>query len=409
MKLFLINSYVCLCVDCDTECFLKDLKREKVTARNVRKNDEGVISFSVNLYDYQKLVNSNFVKDKNVKVIKFSGVINILEFVKRNVYYCIGIGIFVVLLLYLSSFLWKISYVGNYRITSYQLDSFLQSKNVMTGISKKKISCKLIERKIREKYDCITWVSAEIIGTNLIIHIKENMDFYNNKKNNANSDETKNYCDIVSKSNSVIESIIVRNGIPMVKKGDIVKPGDILITGSYPLKDDYDAEIETKTLAADGDIIGRTIYKFSTSFDRKIVKRNVIKNGKGIYYISLNSKTVMGEKIKKGEYIISKKQPIKFWGSFYVPIYLGYKKKIIFDEKNEMLSDSETKKIANDKVNDILRGMKEKRMQILQKSVNIYVGKSDCSIKGTITVLEPINKIQKINNTEGTTTSNEHN
>ena len=90
------------------------------------------------------------------------------------------------------------------------------------GEYKGKIDCDEIEKKIRNKYSDITWVCAEIKGTNLIIHVNENY-------NRTIKEQENSPYNIIANCDAQIDSIITRTGVGNVKKGDKVKKGDILL------------------------------------------------------------------------------------------------------------------------------------------------------------------------------------
>lgn len=74
------------------------------------------------------------------------------------------------------------------------------------------------------KYNDISWVSAKITGTKLVVQIKEA---------DLKADEEKSAApgDIVADSDGMIESIVVRRGTAAVAPGDWVRAGDVLIYG----------------------------------------------------------------------------------------------------------------------------------------------------------------------------------
>ncbi|MBQ6691794.1 MAG: sporulation protein YqfD, partial [Clostridia bacterium] len=64
-------------------------------------------------------------------------------------------------------------------------------------------------------------------------------------------------CDIVSMRSAVIESVIALEGTPMVKPGDRVLPGDMLIRGTYRRGEE---EGKQRFVRAKGSVMGRVSY-----------------------------------------------------------------------------------------------------------------------------------------------------
>ena len=111
---------------------------------------------------------------------------------------------------------------------------FLSENNIKAGIKKKNIDGSKIEEEIRLAYEDIGWVSAEVKGTRLIIRIRETNMPTPVIRTTAPSH-------IVATKDAVIKEIITRSGTPMVKPGDVVRKGDILVSGIIEVMDDFGA------------------------------------------------------------------------------------------------------------------------------------------------------------------------
>ena len=96
-------------------------------------------------------------------------------------------------------------------------------------MKKKKINCEELEAGMREAFPQITWVSARVSGTRLVIQIKEN------KIIQAKTTVKEDPCDLVSDVTGTITYIMVRQGIPKVKKGEEIQQGQVLVSGRVPV------------------------------------------------------------------------------------------------------------------------------------------------------------------------------
>ena len=101
---------------------------------------------------------------------------------------------------------------------------------------KKEISCGDLEKQIRNAFPEIGWVSAELTGTRLTVHVRENDGIL---KAETGSDAP---CELTAGSDGTVTKIIVRNGIAIdgfgKARGDEVKTGDVLVSGKLPIYDD---------------------------------------------------------------------------------------------------------------------------------------------------------------------------
>ena len=86
----------------------------------------------------------------------------------------LGITLFFVLLYLMSDHIWAIDVEGNHRYTEDTLLQFVTSTGISHGMKRDAISCEDLEKAIRNQYGDITWVSARIDGTRLVVQIKEN-------------------------------------------------------------------------------------------------------------------------------------------------------------------------------------------------------------------------------------------
>lgn len=94
-------------------------------------------------------------------------------------------------------------------------------------MKKKNVDCEALEAGMREAFPQITWVSARVSGTRLVIQIKENKII---QDKTAVEEEA---CDLVSNVSGTITYIMVRQGVPKVKKGEKIEPGQILSAAGY--------------------------------------------------------------------------------------------------------------------------------------------------------------------------------
>lgn len=319
--------------------------------------------------------------------------------------FLLGIFLFGMMLWGVSRFVWNIEFEGNYTITDEQMKDFLDGMNIDIGKPINKIDCNLIEADLRNSFNEVTWVCAEIKGTNLIVHIKEN---YNKE---VTALEEKPY-DLVAKHNSIVASIVTRSGVPCVKKGDIVKEGDLLISGVVDIYNEYEEKLFTDTVKADGDVFGKTTFAYHDAFMLKHKERMISDKITNNYYMDFFGYKI-GKKTKKLENSFTTEEScsLKILNNFYIPVKIGIKKQYFFKDEVKKYSEEEAKIIAEANITNFLRSLEEKEMQILEKDVNIYVDKNKCVSEGTITVLEQLSKVSPINYSqeEGTTTLNERN
>ncbi|MCC8061582.1 MAG: sporulation protein YqfD [Clostridiales bacterium] len=171
--------------------------------------------------------------------------------------YLAGIVLFFLVLLMMSRYIWDIRFSGNLRFTDDALLHYLQGRGVVYGMKVREVDCDSLEEAIRGDFPEITWVSARVSGTRLLIKIKEN-ETAGEAMGEGDSDKNEAPRDLVTEKDGIITHLIVRSGRALVRSGDEVEAGDVLVTGVLPLYDDSEALMATHYVRADADIYART-------------------------------------------------------------------------------------------------------------------------------------------------------
>lgn len=311
---------------------------------------------------------------------------------KRKIF-VLGFFLCVFLVYFLSLFVWDIEVIGTYSHTEEEILKYMRQKNILSGIQKKEVNCAKLEEDMREDFDDVAWVSCELDGTRLTVHLKESLQTDTSKKEEKP-------CDISARKSATITSIVTREGTPLVKKGDKVKKGDTLISGLIYIYDDANEMLEAGKVAADGDVYGKTTYQYEDFFERSYYEKKYtgeeIKNYTiqiGEYQIKLWKKM----ENNKNYDILSEKKQLKIGTNLYLPVALEKITWRNYEQRRKTDTKQEMEKRAKERLNKFLDGLKKKGVSILENHVKIEVSEEGCSAKGKIIVNESIAKIRTIN------------
>ena len=157
---------------------------------------------------------------------------------KKRKVFLLGLLACMISLVILSRFIWAIELNGNQMLTEDMFSDFLVKNHIEQGMLRKDVDIDSFEKALRNEYNFITWTSARIEGTKLVVSVKENSAYIDNDRENRKEETIEEAWDYVSKVDGVIESIVTRQGVPLVAKGSEVKAGDILISGTIPIMGD---------------------------------------------------------------------------------------------------------------------------------------------------------------------------
>ncbi|MBP3495406.1 MAG: sporulation protein YqfD [Clostridia bacterium] len=135
----------------------------------------------------------------------------------------IGI-VFILLTIYISSnIVWKINIDGNSKIKNEVIVKELESAGLTLGSFIPGINYDELHNRFLLNSKNIAWISVNIEGNTANVHVREILNEEPIKENT--------YTNVISKYDGQIVSISIKNGKKVINVGDVVKKGDLLISG----------------------------------------------------------------------------------------------------------------------------------------------------------------------------------
>lgn len=345
----------------------------------------------VSIKDYKKL--RPFVRKTRTKIIlleKHGLPFFLHRFRKRKMFFA-GLILCAATIYALSIFVWNIHFEGNVTQTNEELLQYLETLNVEHGTLKSHIFCEEIETKLRTQYPNMLWVSAEMRGTRIIIQIKENTDEDIISKIEIKDTEP---VSIVTETAGVVESMIVRQGTPLVSVGDEVLDGQTLVEGYYEIKNDAGEIIRYEGVPADADIFIKTIEVYNDQFSMEYEKKEYTEKKR------LGFKVTVFDKIyefmpqipfEKYDTIQNLKQ-LHITENFYLPFSLELIWVLEYNPQTSIYTEEEAKELANFRYLNKYKNILQKGVQIIEKDVKIDTNDKLCIVGGNVTLRIPITK-----------------
>ena len=282
------------------DSFINLLKNRKITLYDLKKVDNKHLIVTVSLFDSKKLF--AFAKEMcyNIKKVKEKGAGYPLLFALRNIGLVVGCLIFMVSTVVLSDVVYQISFSGTGSVCKREVLEYLDGVGIKEGSRFSQIDYQKLEDQILAQYKNLSFVSIEKHGNTL----KVDLALSNEQVARLNGQIYSLY----SPEDGVVESIKVYRGTPLIKVGDKVDKGTLLVDGYMIIKE---KTVKINVLASisiikeqkfihidkDGDAEQRAILLAEAHFaDSEIVSISVEKHEKEqqfIYEVSVKSRIII--------------------------------------------------------------------------------------------------------------------
>lgn len=387
-----IQGYITIFISgINIERFLNMCRNHRLKIWNVKRNEDGC-TFCINVSQYSVLRDIRRKTTCRLKVCEKRGLPFFMQKYNKRIMFFTGFFMFLFISFIMSTYIWNISLEGNYSYTENTIIDFLERNNIEHGIKKSSVDCNDIERLIRNNYSDITWVSAEIKGTKLIVHIKENFDRTIPQK------ETNPY-NIISGKKAVIERIVTRSGTPLIKSGDKVEEGTVMVSGTLQILGDDGGVAATDYVCSDADIFGRVVYKFENDIPMQYEPKSYTGRTRKAYQFEFFGKkfSLMGLPIRYKKFdIVNEVFQAHIFSNYYLPFYMNNITYREYTTSKNIYSKKQVEDLQNKKLNLFLSKLQERGIQIVQNNVKIDFDNKTCRASGNILVIEQLGEVQYI-------------
>ncbi len=285
---------------------------------------KGKICCKINVRDFKKLPKIFKRQGVRLHILKRWGIPFFTNKYKRRFGIFAGLLIFMLMLNMLSNFVWVIEVKGNKNVSVNEIKTDCQKIGIKEGTAIKGFDAKNKAQELLLLNDKLSWASFNIEGCILTVDVTEI----------TPKDEGKFLAsNLVADSDGIIKHIDVTVGNCVVKVGDTVKKGDVLVSGII------ENENGTKFVKSRGKIIAETVTVTELT-QNYIIKESVLtgkqKTKTVLEVFTLKIPLYFGA--EKGEYESNyKAKNLKLFGNS-IPIRV-HKKQFIFKRTQEIKLD----------------------------------------------------------------------
>ncbi len=369
------------------ERFINICISRKILIWNLKREKSSILKVNVGIRDFKKIREIAKKTKCRIKIQNKKGIPFLLNKYKKRKVFAVLLIVTLFMIIVVSNFVWNIDVIGADKIQKEELIKDLNECGLEIGKKKSNINTKEIINNIRLKREDIAWIGINLKGTNAIVEVVE----AKSKPNIINEDEL---CNIVATKEGIITKINSQNGTSLVKIGDLVKKGDILIGGW--LEGKYTG---TRYVHAKGEVEARVWYTKKQIIDLNYKKRTKTGNTETKYSVSVNNFQInFYKRLPKYENYdtICDSKRLKIFSNFYIPIEL---RKTTYEEVQEeyaIYDIDEAKNIAIDNLSKELEDEIENKDKIINKQINCKEDYGKIDVEVIYEVLENIETNEKI-------------
>ena len=234
--------------------------RDKRISCKIRHIAKGSISFDLSVSLWQALQREYhpFVDEAVVTEV---GLLPVLLRHRRRAGLLLGALLAVGLFCLSTNRLWDIRITGNEFLSDKQIIEELQQAGLTIGRPLSAIEDRAIAEDVLLHSEKLSYVSIHMRGNVAYVQVIE-------RKAEENVEQLPDPCNLIATDDAVIESLAVKHGTVMVKPGQVVKKGQLLVSGIE------EGSEGSRVLPAQGEIYGRVKREFSVTIPLREPKIN---------------------------------------------------------------------------------------------------------------------------------------
>lgn len=188
------------------------------------------------------------------------------------------LGVFIVIcaVIVANQFVWGIEVRGNFNVPTDRIISVLNDSGLKIGMLKSKIDQQELKKDSLLAIPELSWIWVDKKGSNIIVDVREKIE----KPEILSPNE---YYNIVAKKDALIETMTVKDGVPVVNEGETVLAGTVLVTGKIPVP----SKQLTRYVRAKATVLSRVWYEKRQLFSLVSTTRHETGIKKNHYTINL--------------------------------------------------------------------------------------------------------------------------
>lgn len=278
---------------------LKILYKHGIDIEYIDYREDGPV-YTISIDDLDKL------EAYDLEILSFRGFKNIVLKFYRKRHFIAAIMLSILLMFILSNFCFAVNIIHSDKNIRTLIEDELYDHGIRPFMPKKSFKrIQEIKNHIKSTYpNDIEWLEIIDDGMKYTVRVEERI--------LTSIPDDKDFCNVISKKDATINSITSSKGQNVVGTNDLVKKGDVLISGEIKFNE------ETKShTCANGTVYGNTWYQVAVSIPLEHTVSNYTGKKKNNLAIEVGTKYTRIFKVHFDEFEAEKKALFKF-GSFAI-------------------------------------------------------------------------------------------
>lgn len=207
------------------ERFLNIANRRRLRVFNVHCVGNRMFAFAL-VSQFDTLTDAASKAAVRLEITEHHGLPYLLRNYRKRIGFVMGFGVFCLLLWYLSLFVWFVDCVNVPEPLAASASDAVYNAGIRVGMLSSRIDGPQLELELEEELPQFDFIKVSRMGCRAQVYFSPSV-----HQKSTVSDETP--CDLIATDGGEIVEVIAIEGTPLVQAGDIVYPGDTLVSGLF--------------------------------------------------------------------------------------------------------------------------------------------------------------------------------
>ena len=259
-----LKGYVIIIVSgLSVERFINICTRRQILLWDIERLNDAAVLMKMSIRGFRNARSAARKSRCRVRIKAKKGLPFLIWKYRKRKGFIIGLIAFAALIYLMTSIIWSIEITGNYNVETGLLMKQINEMGIFRGSAKRSINPKYVADMLMLKNRELSWAGVEIKGTKLLISVREGIQ-------PPAMIPMEQPCDVIASKDGIVISVMAKNGLALVKEGDTVKKGQVLISG---VLESIHPEFGSKYVHAMGEVMARTWYEVKEEVPEKRIIR----------------------------------------------------------------------------------------------------------------------------------------